>query len=83
MSIQSKISRLAEESNTEAKHEMLAAALVSSFAWPADDEEMERPVGWILLGGHREGWRGPGSSDSGFWIPLAVSGGSHVNKGTM
>ena len=42
VSIQSKISRLVEEANTEGKREMLAAALVSSFSWPADDEEMER-----------------------------------------
>ena len=42
VSIQSKINRLVEEANTEAKREMLAAALVSSFTWPADDEEMER-----------------------------------------
>ena len=44
VSIQSKISRLVQEANTERKREMLAAALVSSFTWPADEGEVERQL---------------------------------------
>ena len=42
VSILSKIGRLVDEATNDEKREMLAAALVSSFTWTEDADEMER-----------------------------------------